>query len=123
MVTVMPEKQFKIPAAEIKPLAEGRGACYATDLITVEGQKVGYMYREKPDSLEDSGWRFFLGKESQDYLENPSHTAICDVNTIANYDNGIIPLLDLPVGSAFERRGWFGKFVAVAFEPPDEDKA
>jgi len=75
MVTVMPEKQFKIPAAEIKPLAEGRGACYATDLITVEGQKVGYMYREKPDSLEDSGWRFFFGKgESGLFGEPESHS-------------------------------------------------
>jgi hypothetical protein len=119
----MPEKQFKIAAADMKPLAEGRGGCYATDMITVEGQKVGYMYREKPDFPEDSGWRFFSGKESKDYLEDANHTAIYDVNTIANYDPGIISLLDAPVGSAFERRGWLRKFMAVSFAPPNEDKA
>jgi hypothetical protein len=119
----MAEKQFKISGDRIKPLAEGHGGCYATDRITVEGHKVGYMYREKPDFPEDSGWRFFSGKESQDYLEDPGHTAIYDVNTIANYDDAIIPLLGSPVGSAFERRGLFRRFVAVPFEPPAEPEA
>src|SRR3954470_18332442 len=106
----MPEKQFKIPGIKMKPLAEGHGGCFATDMITVEGKKVGYMYREAPDFAEDSGWRFFSGKESEDYLEDPSHTMVYDVNTIANYDPAIIPLLYSPVGSAFERRGWLGRF-------------
>src|SRR2546423_2774844 len=112
----MPEKQFKIAGNDIKPLVQGRGGCYATDMITVEGRRVGYMYREKPDFAEDSGWRFFSGKESPQDLDDPGHTAIYEVNTIANYDSTIIPLLDAPVGSAFERRGIFGKFVMVPFE-------
>src|SRR4051812_22142238 len=101
----MPEKHFKIAGDKIKTLAEGLGGCLATDAITVEGRKVGYMYREKPDFAEDSGWRFFSGTESQEYLDDPDHTTIYDVNTIANYDPGIIPLLNSAVGSAFERRG------------------
>jgi hypothetical protein len=32
---------FKIKASEIKPVAPGRGSCIATDLITVQGLKVG----------------------------------------------------------------------------------
>ena len=117
---VMSEKQFKMAGSEIKPIAKGHGGCFATDMITVEGRKVGYMYREKPDFPEDSGWRFFSGEESQDYLEDASHTQIYDVNTIANYDPAIISHLEAPIGSAFERRGWSRKFVAVPFEPPDE---
>jgi hypothetical protein len=117
----MAEKQFKIPAAAMKPLAEGHGGCFATDMITVEGQRVGYMYREAPDFADDSGWRFFSGKEPPDYLDDPAHTEIYDVNTIANYDPAIIPLLDSPTGSAFERRGLFKRFVAIPFEPPDDE--
>src|SRR5689334_14651164 len=117
----MPEKQFKIPASNIKPLAEGHGGCMATDAITVSGHKVSYMYREKPDFPEDSGWRFFSGKESEEDLSNPDRTGIYDVNTIANYDSDIIPLLDSPVNSAFERRGFFKKFQAVPFEPPVDE--
>ena len=116
----MPDKQFKIPAADIKLLVAGLGGCFATDAITVEGHKVGYMYRENPDFPEDSGWRFFSGAESPEYLEDPANTTIYDVNTIANYDPAIIPLLDSPSGSAFARRGLFKKFVAVPFAPDDD---
>lgn len=115
----MSGKHFRISAEAMKPLAEGRGACFATDHITVDGHKVGYMYREPPDAdvPADSGWRFFSGKESEEYIDDPAHTEIYDVNTIANYDPEIIPLLDAPVNSAFERRGFFKKrFVAVPFE-------
>ena len=117
----MPDRQFKIPAAQIKPLAEGHGACLATDMITCGGHKVGYMYREKPDFDEDSGWRFFSGKESPDYLDDPNNTTAYDVNTIANYDPAIIPLLNSPIGTAFERQGFFKKFVRVPFEPPEDE--
>ena len=61
-----------------------------------------------------------LGTESAEYLDDVAHTTVYDVNTIANYDPAIIPLLDSAVGSAFERRGLFKKFVAVPFEPDDE---
>jgi hypothetical protein len=117
----MPEKQFKIAADQMKPLAEERGGCMATDAITVEGRRVGYMYREAPDFEGDSGWRFFSGTESPEYLDDPSHTDVYDVNTIANYDPAIIPLLNSPAGSAFERRGLFKRFAAVPFEPPADD--
>ncbi len=115
----MAKKQFALRADQIKPLAEGRGGCFATDMITVEGRKVGYMYREKPDNDTDSGWRFMAGNESEDYMNNPDNHSIYDVNTIANYDPDIIPLLDKPAGSAFERDAGSGKFVPVEFEPPE----
>ena len=53
------EKKFALDPTLLKPLVSGRGHCFATDRITVEGAAVGYMYRESPDSATDSGWRFF----------------------------------------------------------------
>jgi hypothetical protein len=106
------EKKFRLRSDQIEPLAEGRGACLATDLITVEGCRVGYMYREQPDFDSDSGWRFFAGTETQEYVDDPSHTMIYDVNTIANYDPDIIAWLDAPHGRAFSRDER-GKFVRV----------
>jgi hypothetical protein len=67
-------KKFALPAEQIRSLAPNRGSCFATDMITVEGQKVGYMYREAPDNDLDSGWRFFSGKESQDYVDDPDRS-------------------------------------------------
>jgi hypothetical protein len=81
-------------------------------MITVDGCRVGYMYREEPDNSTDSGWRFLAGTESDDYMNEPDNFAIYDVNTIANYDPEIVPLLDAPAGAAYER-GTDGSFVRV----------
>jgi hypothetical protein len=61
------------------------------------------MYREKPGNPIDSGWRFFSGDESQEFADRAENFELYDVNTIANYDPEIIPLLDKPVGSAWAR--------------------
>jgi hypothetical protein len=109
------EKRFHLPAERIRPIAEGRGSCIATDMITVAGQRVGYMYREEPGNPSDSGWRFFSGTESQAFVDDPANLELYDVNTIANYDPEIVPLLDaqFPVAFARDARGAF-----VEVDPP-----
>lgn len=61
------------------------------------------MYRTRPHNDLDSGWAFLAGDENDDYMANNRNRAISDLNTIANYDAAIIPLLDAPVGSAYVR--------------------
>jgi hypothetical protein len=61
------------------------------------------MYREAPDGPQDSGWRFFCGDESEAYCDDPANFAIYEVNTIANYDQKIVPFLEAPNGTAFIR--------------------
>ncbi len=109
----MKRKPFRLSAEQIRPLAPGHGACFATDRITVDGEPVRYMYREAPDNDVDSGWRFLAGTEDQAYLDDSANIGLYDVNTIANYDPAIIPLLDALEGSAFERRIEDGEFVPV----------
>lgn len=112
-------KKFRLRAEQIRPLATGHGGCFASDLITVEGARVGFMYREDPDFQADSGRRFMSGLESDEYVDDPDNLEIYDVNTIANYDPDIIPFLDSPVGSAFERESGSGKFVEVEDWSPE----
>lgn len=114
-------KQFKLSKDQIKPLATGHGACIATDRITVEGFPVCFMYRESPDNDVDSGWRFLSGLESDEYMDDASNHGVYDVNTIANYDPGILPFLDAPIGSAFERTPGSDRFVQVDDWAPPED--
>jgi hypothetical protein len=99
----MGNKEFRIPKENIRNLIEPIGACYASDKITVDGLPVKYMYREAPIFDADSGWRFFSGTETQDYVDNPSNLMVFDVNTIANYDSSVIPYLSMPVGAELER--------------------
>jgi hypothetical protein len=97
-------KKFFLSREQIKPLVSpDLGACFMTDRVTVDGRKIGYMYREEPDRREDSGWRFFAGDESQDYIDDLSHTGVYSVNTAANYDPDIIPYLEMPAPCAFEK--------------------
>lgn len=106
-------KNFKIKADEFIELVPPMGGCFATDKVTVEGMKVGYMYREEPDKQVDSGWRFFSGTEDQDYVDDPNNTMIYNVNTIANYDQAIIPYLTLPIGTELERIAGTDEFQIV----------
>jgi hypothetical protein len=71
------------------------------------------MYREEPDNDVDSGWRFMSGRESDAYMDYAGNHGAYDVNTIANYDRDIIPFLDAPIGSAFEREDGIGPFVEI----------
>jgi hypothetical protein len=114
-------KKFRLAASDIKRLAPGHGGCIASDMITVDGRHVGFMYREEEDFEGDSGWRFMSGYESEEYSDDPNNAAVYDVNTIANYDPKIIRYLDRPVGSAFERETMEGEFSEVFdFDPTEE---
>ena len=115
------KKPFRLRADQIRPIATGYGWCIATDMITCGGRKVGFMYREATERDLGSGWRFMSGYESDEYMNDADNHAVYDVNTIANYDPDIVPFLDAPVGSAFERENGTGPFVEVHdFEPPTD---
>jgi hypothetical protein len=115
------EKPYKLSAAEIHPIAEGHGACIASDKITVEGHPVRFMYRERAVHEVDSGWRFLSGLESDAYKNDPANYAFYDCNTIANYDRSIVPHLEAPIGSAFERPSGAAEFLAVSGWSPPQD--
>ena len=109
------EKNWNIKKEDIKELFhwdEGEG-CIATDRIMVDGEKVGYMYRENPDFVGDSGWRFTAGDEDDEYMSEPSHSGIYTLNVVANNDD-IIPFLNSLIGAAYYR-GENGDFVKDTF--------
>lgn len=102
-------------------LWHGPEGCLATDRITKNRLKVGYMYREATDSLfPDSGWRFFEGSEDDAYLDNPENTHIFRIQTICDLDPAIIPYLHAPFGTAWERQA-DGTFCEVPFEVHEDE--
>lgn len=96
-------KKYKWASENIKLLVSPMGSCLASDKITVDGAKVGYMYRERPSDAVDSGWRFFAGSESEQYTATASNFSVYDVNTIANYDPSIVAFLGNAAPCAFAR--------------------
>jgi hypothetical protein len=97
------KKPFAIAPEKIKQLVPPMGRCFITDRVTVDGRNIGYMYRERSSTPEESGWCFFSGDESQDYLDDPEHTGLYEANTAANYDPDIIPYLKTRAPCAFEK--------------------
>ena len=95
--------EFKLKKEDIKRLIDMKGSCIASNKITVEGEKIGYMYREKPSNEVDTGWRFFSGNEDDDYTNNPDNFNVFDINTICNYDDAIIPYLNSEINSSYEK--------------------
>ena len=117
-------RNYHVKAEDVKDLLpdwEGADGCIATNRITVEGCKVGYCYREKPDGGWDSGWRFTAGDESEAYMDDPNNAGIYKLNTICNDDPDIIPLLNTPAPRAFERDE-NGVFQQIKDWKPDEDE-
>ncbi len=97
------EKRYKLKVEQIKQLIPDLGFALATEKITVDGKKVDYMIREEPHRVGDSGWIFYGGGETQEYLDDINNTSLHDLNTIANYDPDIIRFLSYPVGTEIER--------------------
>lgn len=95
--------KYIIKPKDIKQYVTNYGGCLATKLITQKGKGVNFMYREDPDNDSDSGWRFFSGFETDDYVNDSKNIEVYDVNTIVNYSPDIIPFLDIEKGFALER--------------------
>ena len=96
---------FKLKPEEIKRLTDIKGGCLASNKITVDGERVGYAYREEPakNVPNDSGWRCFAGTEDDAYSENPNNYNVFELNTICNYDEAVLPILGSEIGSSFVR--------------------
>lgn len=96
-------KNFKIPPEQLKQLVRGRGLCIAPDTVLVDGIPVSLIYRVMPSSMHDSGWRFFTGTETDEYLADFRCNGLYDLNTVVNYCPETLSLLNAPPYSAFRR--------------------
>lgn len=78
--------------------------CFVSKLVLEAGEPVTYMYRETPTNDDDSGWRFFSGQESQEYLDDPANILVCPVAFVAEHTTEVVPLLLNEPGAEFEYR-------------------
>ncbi len=99
----MTKEKYVLPLDQIEQLIDQKGYCFASDMITVDGHKVGFMHRELREDRDDTGWRFYSGKETEEYVEIEHHFMMFDLNYIANIDPDIIPYLKMPIGTELER--------------------
>ncbi|MBQ1441652.1 MAG: DUF2185 domain-containing protein [Clostridia bacterium] len=111
----MAAKNFKIPREQLKPLVRGKGLCIAPDTVLVDGMPVSIVYRVMPSWHYDSGWRFFSGTESDDYLSDSRFNGVYDLNTVVNYCPETLKLLDSPPYTAY-RRDENGDWINISYD-------
>ena len=101
-------KKNEMELADTKQTAPS-GSCLVSDTILTGGMPVGYMFREKPHHESDSGWRFFASA----YDDHQELVPVGNIRAVADLDSSVIPYLDNPIGSEFERVDGTDKFVFI----------
>ena len=86
--------------------------CFVTNNILYSGEPVGYLYREKPDNADDSGWRFTGGNETDEYMDDTSNFSFVSLGAVLREDDSFVALLEHETGVAFARDEK-GNFVEV----------
>ena len=76
---------------------------FITKRLVEENSKIGFAYREKPDNETDSGWRFLVGNESQEYIDNPDNLLLYSIEDIIKLDDDIKSILNSEINTAFEK--------------------
>jgi hypothetical protein len=74
-----------------------------TEMCFAKGELVRFLYREKPDREEDSGWRMFTGHETEEYNDDSKNIRIVNVGWMLDYDPSLLLPLKEGVGAVYER--------------------
>jgi hypothetical protein len=74
-----------------------------SEMCFEQNEIVRFLYREKPDEKEDSGWRMFTGHEPPSYTDDPNNTRVVVVGLMLDRDPSLLEPLKASAGAAFER--------------------
>lgn len=75
--------------------------CFVTHRVLYDGAAIGYLYREEPDTEEDSSWRIMCGDESEEYMDSSDNISFVSLGAVLREDDRIVELLEAPIGSVF----------------------
>ena len=87
-----------------------KGYALASKNLVENKKRVWFMYREKPDTVGDSGWRFLCDTDTKRDVENSHNIGVYDIETIKKIDPDIAILVEGPIGSVYERNTETGVF-------------
>ena len=75
----------------------------------IDSGDIGYMYREEPtEGYPDCGWRFFVGDEPDEYVNQADNSCVCTFDTVCNLDPTILAYYYADYGRKFGKTedGW-----------------
>jgi hypothetical protein len=83
--------------------------CLVTRKVFYDNAPINYLYREEPMEIDkerdyiDTGWRFFSGDESDEYMDDADNTCLISLGAVLSKDDSFIELLESEIGTSFER--------------------
>ncbi|WP_428239913.1 DUF2185 domain-containing protein [Gynuella sp.] len=102
---------------------QGQGyLCLASSLILNERpMPIRFFYKETPQHANDTGFRFYSGMETDDFLMSEDAALVAPLDSLVRLDKTIKELLDQSeVGSVWERLPGRNDWVPVFdYEIPD----
>jgi uncharacterized protein YegJ (DUF2314 family) len=97
------------------------GALVSARVFEKDGM-VRFLYKEKGDREEDSGWRLFNGGEDDEYSNKSKNIRIVNVGWLLDYDPSLfLPIKNGKNGDAYERENRASKWKKVDDWEPQED--
>ena len=109
--------QTDVPDPVPDPTAPYRARCFVTNRVLNGEAPARYLYRESPDSDDDSGWRITAGDETDEYMDDPSNSAYVSLGSVLRQDDSFVDLLGTLAPCAFSRNAANQRFEAV--DPPE----
>jgi hypothetical protein len=109
--------QTDIADPEPDPTASYRARCFVTKRVLDGEAPAKYLYREAPDSEDDSGWRITAGDEADEYMDDPENCAYVSLGAVLRRDDSFRDLLDTRAPCAYWRNTANEQFEPV--EPPE----
>lgn len=75
------------------PTEKYRKRCFVTSKIMDEGMPIRYLYRERPDQEDDSGWRILAGDETDEYMEGKGNIQYVSLGAVLSKDSSIVEII------------------------------
>jgi hypothetical protein len=75
-----------------------------SEMAFEKGEIIRFLYRQKADRDQDSGWRMFTGHESKEYTDDPKKIRIVAVGYMLDRDPTLLDPLKEGIGAVFERK-------------------
>ncbi len=88
------------------------GSVVSKNILEKKG-RIKWCFRENGVNELDNGWRFLSDIDTDEFLEDAKHMAICDWGTIIEIEPAVAMIYELPVGTELTLEVENGKKIFV----------
>lgn len=85
---------------------------FVSRAVLAPSGRAGWVYREEPETDDDSGWRVFVGTEPQSFLDDPANVTRMALGDLIDRDGSLAAVFRGEFGPTAAREGGSGSWSA-----------